>query len=191
MPQPFIGGLSISRAPLQASTSSSCATSGKPSRTRNSSSFHEPRRIFTLPARHCELNGPNRVSLSPLSGAVLRNRWFAAGEIGGRLFVVNRGPKGAGYLWCSRCEYAEPAPQAASIGKKIINSPHQNPRTGEKCPNEDLNYPLDLGHVFETDVRAIGFSAHPPAFPEAKDDRERADKVEGFLRTLAESLRLA
>src|SRR5262249_31634719 len=31
-------------APLQASTSSSCATSGKPSRTRNSSSFQEPRR---------------------------------------------------------------------------------------------------------------------------------------------------
>ena len=114
-----------------------------------------------------------------------------AGEIGGRLFVVNRGPKGAGYLWCGRCEYAEPAPQAASIGKKTIKSPHHNPRTGEKCPNEDLSYPLDLGHVFETDVRAIGFSAHPPAFPEAKDDRERADKLEGFLRTLAECLRLA
>src|SRR6516165_11343319 len=63
-------GLSISRAPLQASTSSSCARSGKPSRTRNSSSFHEPRRILTLPARHCELNGPNRVSLSPLSVAL-------------------------------------------------------------------------------------------------------------------------
>src|SRR5215813_13222340 len=44
-------GLSISKAPLQASTSSSCARSGKPSRTRNSSSFHDPRRIFTLPAR--------------------------------------------------------------------------------------------------------------------------------------------
>ena len=42
---------------------------GKPSRTRNSSSFHDPRRIFTLPARHCELNGPKRVSLSPLSAA--------------------------------------------------------------------------------------------------------------------------
>src|SRR6201981_2074525 len=62
-------GLSISRAPLQASTSSSCARSGKPSRTRNSSSFHDPRRIFPLPARHCELNGPKRVSLSPLSVA--------------------------------------------------------------------------------------------------------------------------
>jgi hypothetical protein len=43
--------------------------SGKPSRTRNSSSFQAPRRIFTLPARHCELNGPNLVSLSPLSRA--------------------------------------------------------------------------------------------------------------------------
>src|ERR1700746_1507407 len=69
MPQLFIWGLSISKAPLQASTSSSWASSGKPSRTRNSSSFHDPRRIFTLPARHCELNGPKRVSLSPLSGA--------------------------------------------------------------------------------------------------------------------------
>src|SRR6267378_3902736 len=69
MPQLFIPGLSISKAPLQASTSSSWARSGNPSRTRNSSSFQEPRRIFTLPARHCELNGPNLVSLSPLSGA--------------------------------------------------------------------------------------------------------------------------
>src|ERR1700724_3531304 len=69
MPHLFMFGLSISRAPLQASTSSSWASSGKPSRTRNRSSFHEPRRIFTLPARHCALNGPNRVSLSPLSVA--------------------------------------------------------------------------------------------------------------------------
>ena len=55
------------QAPLQASTSSSWARSGNPSRTRNRSSFQGPRRIFTLPARHCELNGPNLVSLSPLS----------------------------------------------------------------------------------------------------------------------------
>src|SRR6202040_3959086 len=42
---------------------------GNPSRTRNRSSFQRPRRIFTLPARHCELNGPNRVALLPLSAA--------------------------------------------------------------------------------------------------------------------------
>src|SRR5215472_1829659 len=84
MRQSFICWLSISRAPLQASTSSSCARSGKPSRMRNSSSFHEPRRIFTLLARHCELNGPKRISLSPLSGAGVtlkplraRTRWNA------------------------------------------------------------------------------------------------------------------
>src|SRR5438874_168400 len=45
MPQLFMLGLSISRAPLQASTSSSWASSGKPSRTRNRSSFPEPRQL--------------------------------------------------------------------------------------------------------------------------------------------------
>src|SRR6202011_5058462 len=40
MPQLFMLGLSISRAPLQASTSSSWASSGKPSRTRNREEFN-------------------------------------------------------------------------------------------------------------------------------------------------------
>src|SRR5947207_11744651 len=62
-----MSGLSMSRAPLQASTSSSWSRSGNPSRTRKRSSFQGPRRIFTLPARHCELKGPNLVRLSPLS----------------------------------------------------------------------------------------------------------------------------
>ncbi len=114
-----------------------------------------------------------------------------AGEVAGRLFVVNRGPKGAGYLWCNRCEYAEPAPHSALLGQKVLNSVHKNPRTGEKCPQEELSYPFDLGHIFETDIRAVGFSVPPPSFPDAKSERERADKVESFLRTLAESLRIA
>lgn len=113
------------------------------------------------------------------------------GEVGGKLFVVNRGPKGAGYLWCNRCEYAEPAPQAALMGQKAVKSVHKNPRTGDKCPQEELKYPLDLGHIFETDIRAIGFSMHPPSFPDALDERERMGLVDGFLRTLAEALRLA
>src|SRR3984893_18724661 len=36
---------------------------------RNSSTLQAPRRIFTLPARHGELSGPNRVRLSPRCGA--------------------------------------------------------------------------------------------------------------------------
>jgi len=114
-----------------------------------------------------------------------------AGETAGRLFVVNRGPKGAGYFWCNRCEYAEPAPRTALMGQKTLKSAHKNPRTGDKCSQEDLSYPFDLGHVFETDIRAIGFSASPPSFAEAANERERAAKLDGFLRTLAESLRLA
>ena len=114
-----------------------------------------------------------------------------AGEIGGLLFVVNRGPKGAGYLWCNRCEYAEPAPQSARLGQKAVKSHHKNPRTGEDCGQEELSYPFDLGHIFETDVRAIGFSVPPPSFTDAVDQRDRDSKLDGFLRTLAEALRLA
>src|SRR6478735_3334622 len=36
---------------------------------RNSSTLQAPRRIFTLPARHGERSGPNRVRLSPRCGA--------------------------------------------------------------------------------------------------------------------------
>ena len=114
-----------------------------------------------------------------------------AGEIAGRLFVVNRGPKGAGYFWCNRCEYAEPAPPSALMGQKAVKSIHKNPRTGERCSQEELNYPFDLGHIFETDVRAVGFSVPPPSFPDATDERDRAEKLESFLRTLAETLRIA
>ncbi|MDA9478896.1 hypothetical protein XI03_31295 [Bradyrhizobium sp. CCBAU 65884] len=114
-----------------------------------------------------------------------------AGEAAGRLFVINRGPKGAGYFWCSRCEYAEAAPHSALMGQKAVKSVHKNPRTGEKCSQEEISYPFDLGHTFETDIRAIGFSVPPPSFEDAQDEREREDKLEGFLRTLAESLRIA
>lgn len=114
-----------------------------------------------------------------------------AGEIAGRLFVVNRGPKGAGYLWCNRCEYAEPAPPAAALGRKTVTKVHKNPRTGERCPQEELKFPFDLGHIFETDIRAIAFSAPPPEFPDAADAHERENRLDGFMRTLAEALRIA
>jgi hypothetical protein len=51
-PQPFIWGLSMSKAPLQASTLSSWARSGNPSRTRNRSSFQEPAKAGPLPVAH-------------------------------------------------------------------------------------------------------------------------------------------
>ena len=98
-------------------------------------------------------------------------------DLKGRLFAVNRGARGAGYLRCSGCEHAESAPRDARLGKSI-ESRHKNPRTGEQCSEIMLKYPLDLGHEFETDVRAFRF--HNPA-----------SAVDGFARTLAEAIRLA
>src|SRR5580704_15619028 len=91
MPQLLIRGLSISKALLQASTSSSWARSGNPSSTWKRSSFHRPRQIFTLPARHCELNGPNRVSLSPLSGGLCLPARLHRDRAGGQPRLAHRG----------------------------------------------------------------------------------------------------
>lgn len=99
----------------------------------------------------------------------------------GRMFVVNKGPAGAGYMWCRKCEYAEAAPAEAMLGNCEIERPHKNPRNGDPCPVEKLSHPIDLGHVFETDIRAIHFARPIPA-GEAHD---------GFCRTLAEAVRIA
>lgn len=110
-----------------------------------------------------------------------------AGESQGRLFVVNRGTKGFGYLWCSKCEHAQAAPTLM----EEVEAKHKNPRTGEECSVQRLRYSTDLGHVFETDIRAIAFSRTIPAFNDAFDDLERKGKRKGFLRTLTEAIRIA
>ena len=107
-------------------------------------------------------------------------------ELRGRLFVVNRGAHGGGYLRCRKCEYAVAAPQAARFGSPV-KAKHNNPRTGESCPEDELRAPIDLGHIFETDVRALAFAKPLPVFT----GDARHDDRDGFLRTLAEALRLA
>ncbi|WP_134500745.1 DEAD/DEAH box helicase [Microvirga pakistanensis] len=104
----------------------------------------------------------------------------------GRLFVVNRGPKGGGYARCRKCEHAEPAQKNFQLGKPILST-HKDPRTGETCPVPQLNDPDDLGHVFATDVRTIAFRAPMPSFENDADER----KPYQFARTLAEAVRLA
>ena len=100
-----------------------------------------------------------------------------AEQLRGRLFAVNRGGRGAGYLRCPRCEYAQSAPSDAGFGKSI-KARHQNPRTGETCSQDLLKERVDLAHIFETDVRAFSFQSTAP-------------RVEGFARTLAEAIRIA
>ena len=105
----------------------------------------------------------------------------------GRLLIVNRGPHGGGYLRCPRCEYSVPAGHDARYGK-VVQQGHDSPRTGEKCPVAELQWPVDLGHIFETDVRAFVFARPIPSFD--GDDAE-VPREESFMRTLAEAIRLA
>lgn len=108
----------------------------------------------------------------------------------GRMLVLNRGPLGAGYLWCPSCEHARPAPQEA-LGGAEIRAVHENPRTGDRCRVESLRWPVDLAHVFETDLRGIRIDQPVPDFSDRPTETERRAARDGFLRTLAEALRLA
>lgn len=100
------------------------------------------------------------------------------GAVAGKLFAVNRGTQGGGYLRCSKCEFAKPAQFKARHGMPE-NCVHQNPRTGDRCGEKTLRFPVDLGHVFETDVRAFRFV------------KSIQGEQEGFCRTLTEAVRLA
>jgi len=108
----------------------------------------------------------------------------------GRMLVLNRGPLGEAYLWWPTCEHARPAPREARGGAEIP-AVHQNPRTGDRCRVESLRWPVDLAHVFETDLRGIRIDQPVPDFSDRPTEKERGAAWDGFLRTLAEALRLA
>ena len=113
------------------------------------------------------------------------------GGLSGRMFVVNKGPTGRGYLWCPRCEHAEPAPADMYGAKKEKKSLHSDPRTGDRCPVEMLHSPIDLGHQFETDIRTIRVDEPVPSFEGVTNQLDRDTRVRSFLRTLTEAFRLA
>ena len=104
----------------------------------------------------------------------------------GRMIVINKGPKGSGYRWCQRCEYATPAPANPSEKPE----PHKNPRTGDSCPSEQMTT-IDLGHQFNTDIRAIHIDHPIPLFGQDTPSQNREEKQKNFLRTLSEAMRLA
>ncbi|MCA3450749.1 MAG: DEAD/DEAH box helicase [Rhodobacter sp.] len=112
-----------------------------------------------------------------------------SGEKPGQMFIVNRGPQGKGYLCCPRCEFAMPAPRDLAHGAEVQKR-HDNPRSGETCPVDKLGWPVDLAHIFETDLRAVRFSTPLPDFGRKKESETREAR-EGFVRTLSEALRLA
>lgn len=120
----------------------------------------------------------------------------------GTLFIANRGVYGEGYCRCQRCNFAFPikgpeGDKKSAKGRKRdqvsnngIHFPHNDPLTGQRCPNEQLpKLGLDLVHRFDTDVRLFRFLQ---SLPEPKHGDLTSRRFhERLARTLSEALRLA
>ena len=105
----------------------------------------------------------------------------------GQMIVVNRGPRGGGYLSCKRCEFAVPAEKP---GQMTLKLQHRNPRTGDTCSLDELSFPQDLAHKYQTDIRGIRIAHSLPSISGAsRNDREK--QKASLLRTVAEAFRLA
>lgn len=108
----------------------------------------------------------------------------------GRIITVNRGRHKGGFAWCWACEHAMAVagsgPGRAWQGPQVI-APHTNPRTGLDCRADPAQqvYPIDLAHVFETDVRALLFESLPRS-PDGDDLSHHTT----LGRTLQEAMRL-
>lgn len=147
-------------------------------------SAEEARLVTTAPAiQFVPTDMPTKVTTFFAPARPLQGDNIARGQ----LFVLNKGPRGAGYHRCPRCEHAEAAEPANRFKK--VNTAHNDPRNGSRCPAHELRSPISLGHIFETDVRAFRFSAPVPSLPQDADDA--ADYRERFTRTLGEALRMA
>ena len=115
------------------------------------------------------------------------NRPGEEGPLVGQMLIVNRGPKSGGYLSCQRCEYAQPA---KNFFETMMKDRHNNPRTGDPCPCEELTLPQDLAHLYYTDIRGILIENEIPDWDELMPDDREQHRL-SLLRTIAEAFRLA
>lgn len=108
----------------------------------------------------------------------------------GRIITVNRGRHGGGFAWCQTCEHAMPVHghgPSYAWQNAVTMEDHKNPRSGQPCRFDPTRkvWPIDLAHVFETDVRGILFDGLPRT--PAGDTIIFDPKLD---RTLQEALRL-
>ena len=102
----------------------------------------------------------------------------------GRMFIVNRGPYGQGYLVCSKCNHSVPAKDP-----KPHKIKHNEPLSGKPCQSGLAMWAQDLAHEYDTDVLMLRFEVPIPK-PDMVSDKAKQE-IESFMRTLAEALRFA
>jgi DEAD/DEAH box helicase/Helicase conserved C-terminal domain/Domain of unknown function (DUF1998) len=106
-------------------------------------------------------------------------------ELSGSLFIVNRGPRGFGYVICPRCHAAEAARKPLAVPWPK----HHDPLSGKECLYNNQIHPADLVHRFDTDVLIIRISR---PLPRSGPEHESLTMFrESCARTLAEGLRFA
>lgn len=121
-----------------------------------------------------------------ISKALLRSHSNNSDEEG-TLFVVNRGPHGMGYYRCLKCNYMEPANKREV---KIIK--HDDLLTGLECRNhKNALRPIDLSHIFNTDVCIFNINSPIPLPKTLNDIDEQQRYINSFSRTLSEAFRFA
>ncbi len=159
-------------------------TGDDPSRTRVRRQYADEARLISLAN-----NDQFRVSDNPfLSKAMLRAHSSDGNGAPGEIFIVNRGPHGMGYHRCRLCNYMTPAKSIKSIK---IDQPHDELQGDRRCANRELAWPIDLAHVFRTDVCILRFNRPLPP-PEGDPGSAGLKKYqESFSRTLSEALRFA
>lgn len=122
-----------------------------------------------------------------ITKALLRSHAIKKNDPVGTLFIVNRGPFGMGYHRCHLCNYMIPA---KTVGTK--NMKHTDLLGDQPCFNENLSWPVDISHIFNTDVAILRFS-NPVPEPEKKlySSSDRRRYIESFAATLSEAIRFA
>jgi superfamily II DNA or RNA helicase len=119
--------------------------------------------------------------------ALLRGHSIDTGVPIGTLFVVNRGPFGLGYHRCGFCNYMLPAHKMSKIRHK-----HTDLLSERLCNSDELSWPVDLAHIFNTDVcvfRYFDFRIPMPSNALRKGELQRY--YDSFARTLTEAMRFA
>lgn len=118
--------------------------------------------------------------VSLVDKALLRAQPIDEEQQAGKLFILNRGPYGLGYHICPLCKYSEPAKS-----KRAIKQSHRDPLTDKNCIKNQLPYPVELAHEFDTDVLILFFNKDLPLPDDTQSFLDR------FCRTLSEALRFA
>jgi hypothetical protein len=155
---------------------------GDPSRSRVRRQFADEARLISLAS-----NSQFQPTDNPyVSKAILSAHPNESQGAPGEIFVVNRGPFGVGYHRCPLCNYMMPAKKI-----QILSHEHEEVLSGGKCKNKQLSFPIDLAHIFRTDVCLIRFckTVSPP--PEGANPSEIKRHYESFARTLSEASRFA